>query len=92
MASRGNLSYSPINLRQKITKTDGYETSVLMRLGFGLPSHRHIGAFYLSLHRRYTSTMASAVNKNAHPFDKGRLEALLNRRFFYAPAFEIYGG
>ncbi|PPQ99413.1 hypothetical protein CVT24_005400 [Panaeolus cyanescens] len=36
--------------------------------------------------------MASAVNKTAHPFDKTRLEALLNRRFFYAPAFEIYGG
>lgn len=33
-----------------------------------------------------------AVNKTAHPFDKARLEALLNRRFFYAPAFEIYGG
>ncbi|KAH9919466.1 glycyl-tRNA synthetase [Epithele typhae] len=32
------------------------------------------------------------VNKTAHPFDKPRFEALLNRRFFYAPAFEIYGG
>ncbi|KAF9559973.1 glycyl-tRNA synthetase [Agrocybe pediades] len=36
--------------------------------------------------------MPTAVNKTAHEFDKGRLEALLNRRFFYAPAFEIYGG
>lgn len=36
--------------------------------------------------------MSSQVNKSAHPFDKARLEALLNRRFFYAPAFEIYGG
>ena len=63
-----------------------------MRLGFGL-RHIHIKAsFCLSLHPRYTSTMASSVNKKAHPFDKGRLEALLNRRFFYAPAFEIYGG
>ncbi|KAF8552639.1 glycyl-tRNA synthetase [Imleria badia] len=35
---------------------------------------------------------AKPVNKTAHPFDKARLEALLNRRFFYAPAFEIYGG
>ncbi|KAE9398565.1 glycyl-tRNA synthetase, partial [Gymnopus androsaceus JB14] len=34
----------------------------------------------------------ATVNKSAHPFDKGRLDALLNRRFFYAPAFEIYGG
>jgi glycyl-tRNA synthetase len=32
------------------------------------------------------------VNKTAHQFDKTRFEALLNRRFFYAPAFEIYGG
>ena len=32
------------------------------------------------------------VNKTAHPFNKANLEALLNRRFFYAPAFEIYGG
>jgi glycyl-tRNA synthetase len=32
------------------------------------------------------------VKKSAHPFDKTRFEALLNRRFFYAPAFEIYGG
>lgn len=47
-----------------------------------------------SYHRfplRNQSNMA-AVNKTAHPFDKTRLEALLNRRFFYAPAFEIYGG
>ncbi|KAF8305073.1 glycine-tRNA ligase [Clavulina sp. PMI_390] len=36
--------------------------------------------------------MASTVNKTAHPFSKPDLEALLNRRFFYAPAFEIYGG
>lgn len=35
---------------------------------------------------------ATTVNKTAHPFDKTRLDALLNRRFFYAPAFEIYGG
>ncbi|KAI0266344.1 glycyl-tRNA synthetase [Gloeopeniophorella convolvens] len=32
------------------------------------------------------------VNKSAHPFDKTRFEAVLNHRFFYAPAFEIYGG
>ncbi|KAJ7080618.1 hypothetical protein B0H15DRAFT_787055 [Mycena belliarum] len=34
----------------------------------------------------------ATVNKTAHTFDKARLDALLNRRFFYAPAFEIYGG
>ncbi|KAI0343857.1 glycyl-tRNA synthetase [Trametopsis cervina] len=32
------------------------------------------------------------VNKEVHPFDRARLESLLSRRFFYAPAFEIYGG
>lgn len=32
------------------------------------------------------------VNKTAHPFDKARLESVLAHRFFYAPAFEIYGG
>ena len=35
---------------------------------------------------------STTVNKTVHPFDKTRLDALLNRRFFYAPAFEIYGG
>ncbi|EIN05586.1 glycyl-tRNA synthetase [Punctularia strigosozonata HHB-11173 SS5] len=34
----------------------------------------------------------SEVKKTVHPFDKARLEATLARRFFYAPAFEIYGG
>lgn len=34
----------------------------------------------------------TVVNKDAHPFSKPQFEALLNRRFFYAPAFEIYGG
>ncbi|EIW75771.1 glycyl-tRNA synthetase [Coniophora puteana RWD-64-598 SS2] len=34
----------------------------------------------------------SVVNRTAHPFDKTRFDAVLNRRFFYAPAFEIYGG
>jgi hypothetical protein len=43
--------------------------------------------------RRFKAHMANIpVNKSAHPFDKTRFEALLNRRFFYAPAFEIYGG
>lgn len=38
------------------------------------------------------STIVAAIDKTAHPFDKPNLEALLSRRFFYAPAFEIYGG
>ena len=63
----------------------------LMRLAYGA-LHFRISKSYLYLHRRFQSSMATPVNKTAHPFDKTRLEALLNRRFFYAPAFEIYGG
>jgi glycyl-tRNA synthetase len=36
--------------------------------------------------------MASVINKTAHPFSKANLDDLLLKRFFYAPAFEIYGG
>ncbi|KIJ45497.1 hypothetical protein M422DRAFT_166614 [Sphaerobolus stellatus SS14] len=36
--------------------------------------------------------MASAVKKNAHQFNKQQFESVLTSRFFYAPAFEIYGG
>ncbi|KAH9950705.1 hypothetical protein B0H21DRAFT_721162 [Amylocystis lapponica] len=46
----------------------------------------------LHIRHNHTDMANSAVNRTAHPFDKGRLDALLNRRFFYAPAFEIYGG
>ena len=38
------------------------------------------------------TTAASSTNKTAHPFTRAALEDLLSRRFFYAPAFEIYGG
>ena len=51
----------------------------------------HLGPIVQS--RRFKADMADIlVNKTAHQFDKTRFEALLNRRFFYAPAFEIYGG
>jgi glycyl-tRNA synthetase len=42
--------------------------------------------------REKHSIMAQTVNKTAHEFSKPRLESLLSMRFFYAPAFEIYGG
>ncbi|KAG1880067.1 hypothetical protein F4604DRAFT_515825 [Suillus subluteus] len=54
------------------------------------PTPRNLYLFLLT--RRYSHSDMSAVNKSFHPFDKSRLDALLNRRFFYAPAFEIYGG
>lgn len=65
-----------------------------MRLSLGFilrPFPRIKSPSYPPLQRRYTD-MASTVNKVAHPFDKTRFDATLNRRFFYAPAFEIYGG
>ena len=63
------------------------------------PSRRVVFA-----HSWIKSTMAAAasnpspnaftipVNKTAHAFDKAVLDATLSRRFFFAPAFEIYGG
>ena len=38
------------------------------------------------------SSTAKIINKAAHPFSRLTLETLLSRRFFYVPAFEIYGG
>ncbi|SCZ96648.1 BZ3500_MvSof-1268-A1-R1_Chr4-4g07514 [Microbotryum saponariae] len=32
------------------------------------------------------------VNKTSHPFERQAIETLLLRRFFFCPAFEIYGG
>lgn len=68
--------------------------------------HGRIGSFCwqprhwsLALSRIYTirkmssaEASASVVNKQAHPFDKPQLDTLLASRFFFAPAFEIYGG
>lgn len=43
--------------------------------------------------RLFSTTMAAAgVNKKAHPFERAALDGLLIKRFFYCPAFEIYGG
>lgn len=47
--------------------------------------------FTVRFHHIHTMTNP-VVNKTAHPFDKARLESVLAHRFFYAPAFEIYGG
>lgn len=32
------------------------------------------------------------MNKTAHDFDKQAFDGLMIKRFFFAPAFEIYGG
>ncbi|KAL8286144.1 hypothetical protein RQP46_004632 [Phenoliferia psychrophenolica] len=34
----------------------------------------------------------STVNKTAHEFERAALDGLLIKRFFFCPAFEIYGG
>ena len=56
------------------------------------PSLRPRSLFYNRFRSTMAGTTVAAVDKTAHPFDKANLEALLSRRFFYAPAFEIYGG
>lgn len=38
------------------------------------------------------NTLAQPVNKTAHAFNKTEFDSLLSRRFFFTPAFEIYGG
>lgn len=38
------------------------------------------------------STAPPAVNKTAHEFERAALDGLLIKRFFFCPAFEIYGG
>lgn len=61
--------------------------------------HRRLGSLCwhlrhrpLALSRIHTARTMSTVNKTAHPFDKPQLDTLLTSRFFFAPAFEIYGG
>ncbi len=49
-------------------------------------------AFQLAAKRKMASTATPEVNKSAHAFERGALEGLLIKRFFFAPAFEIYGG
>jgi glycyl-tRNA synthetase len=63
------------------------------RCPLGLPFLRQPLAPVRRQHTQHPNVMADlTVRKDAHAFDKSRLEQLLNRRFFYAPAFEIYGG
>lgn len=67
-------------------------------LGSGKSQTRwHMPIWYRQLPRQSIARSVifvrmASTNKTAHPFNKANLEALLNRRFFYAPAFEIYGG
>ncbi|KAK0473453.1 hypothetical protein IW261DRAFT_1342490 [Armillaria novae-zelandiae] len=64
-----------------------------MRFGYRLPSIQFLPSYTRQYHHIHRSNSdMTTVNKTTHPFDKTQLEALLSRRFFYAPAFEIYGG
>jgi len=49
-------------------------------------------AFQLAAKRKMAATATPEVNKSAHAFERSALEGLLIKRFFFAPAFEIYGG
>lgn len=53
---------------------------------------RRLGNFGPLRLRIQLRAMATVINKTAHPFAKANLDDLLLKRFFYAPAFEIYGG
>ncbi|GAA5930831.1 hypothetical protein JCM1841_000202 [Sporobolomyces salmonicolor] len=58
-----------------------------------LPSFRRTFTSSAPLLRSKMSKVTeTTVNKTAHAFERASLESLLIRRFFYAPAFEIYGG
>lgn len=59
------------------------------------PTIVHHTSFSTSTSFHARSKMAaptSEVNKTAHPFERSALEGLLIKRFFFCPAFEIYGG
>ena len=64
------------------------------------PSHRHLEAITritasprpIMSAAASNSTPASTPNKTAHAFDKTNFDAILSRRFFFIPSFEIYGG
>ena len=50
------------------------------------PKRQHI------LQRHILGTSVMATTKTGQPLDKVALDALLRRRLFYTPAFELYGG
>jgi glycyl-tRNA synthetase len=67
--------------------------SYLVRRTHLIPNHsRPLLFLAASASRSQKTRNMAAVNKTAHPFSKSNLEELLIKRFFYAPAFEIYGG
>ncbi|PLW19394.1 hypothetical protein PCANC_00091 [Puccinia coronata f. sp. avenae] len=46
----------------------------------------------MSTSQAAASSTPQSIVKDAHPFSRSQLEGLLIKRFFYAPAFEHYGG
>ena len=67
--------------------------SYLTRRTHLIPNHsRPLLFLAASASRSQKNHTMTVVNKTAHPFSKTNLEELLIKRFFYAPAFEIYGG
>lgn len=57
-----------------------------------IPSRHHHHQPITIFHQFIRMTSTQSINKHAHPFDRSQIEGLLIKRFFYAPAFEHYGG
>lgn len=65
------------------------QTPTQLRAARVLPFHAFTSSAFQS---RKMAAASQTVNKTAHPFERAQIEALLTKRFFFAPAFEIYGG
>jgi hypothetical protein len=95
LSSTSQTSYDSSNsaIQMRLALLQISRSSRAHRCPLGLPFPRQPLAPVRRQHTQHPNVMADlTVRKDAHAFDKSRLEQLLNRRFFYAPAFEIYGG
>lgn len=72
-------------IRRPITPLRPLHTSFIHQKAFKMPNETAASV-------NAPSELAQPVNRTAHAFDKAQLDAMLLRRFFFAPSFEIYGG
>ena len=63
-----------------------FSTTLLLQRFQLNPKRQHISQRYL------LDNSSMATTKTGQPLDKVTLDALLRRRLFYTPAFEVYGG
>ncbi|KAJ3933173.1 MAG: hypothetical protein NXY57DRAFT_1068609 [Lentinula lateritia] len=90
-----NLTFIRPWIAKKVVELVGFEDEVVAEyaMGFLKDKQEPIPILYgPKIIKDNTTNTVSHVNQSAHPFDKGPLKALLSRRYFYALAFEIYGG